>query len=379
MPPVASRIKNIEAKYYIALRFSVYRDLGTTIAANPSTLLAMARLGDREKATLVRDIHDGTIDPKWEISPEIRKALRFRSRWKRRGAARRLDEIIQTTGRLLPKDYWPNLEFLSNWMGGTMGAYLRNFPEYFGDTPVRDVGLIASEGRMTIPIEDGTAAGVLDFRHHYFEFIPEAQAETEQPETVGASELVEGRNYFVILSTAGGLHRYHIFDLVRCVGFIGKAPLIEFLNKGAHISSLTGEKLSEHQVVVAVEAAQRSLGLRLKSYLLLPTWGEPPFYSLLVESGDLADCEHFERFGARVEAELQSQNVEYANKRETLRLAPVRISRIPDGSWLDFQKRRLARSGGTVEQYKQPHLIPDIEALAGFRLLDPDTGLVRGG
>lgn len=378
MPPAASRIKNIEAKYYVALRFSVYRDLGTTIAANPSTLLAMARLGDREKATLVRDIHDGTIDPKWEISPEVRKALRFRSRWKRRAASRRLDEIINRTGRLLPKDYWPNLEFLSNWMGGAMGAYLRNYPEYFGDAPVRDVGLIASEGRMTIPIEDGTPAGILDLRHHYFEFIPEDQAEREQPETVGAAELIEGRNYFVIMSTAGGLHRYNIFDLVRCVGFVGKAPLIEFLNKGAHISSLTGEKLSEHQVVAAVEAAQRALGLRLKSYLLLPTWGEPPFYSLLVESDDLDAGASSDRFGDRVEAELQSQNVEYANKRETLRLAPVRISRIPEGSWGHFQRRRLAKSGGTVEQYKQPHLIPDVEEITAFRLLDPDS-VVPGG
>ncbi len=87
------------------------------------------------------------------------------------------------TGRLLPKDYWPDLSFLANWTGGTMGAYLRGYPEYFGDRPVRDVGLIASEGRMTIPIEDGTPAGVLDIRHHYFEFIPEDQADREEPET----------------------------------------------------------------------------------------------------------------------------------------------------------------------------------------------------
>ena len=50
MPAVASRIKDIESKYYTALRFSIYRNLGTIIAANPSTILAIARLGDREKA-----------------------------------------------------------------------------------------------------------------------------------------------------------------------------------------------------------------------------------------------------------------------------------------------------------------------------------------
>ncbi len=91
-----------------------------------------------------------------------------------------------------------------------------------------------------------------------------------------------------MLTTAGGLYRYNISDLVRCVGYHGQAPLIEFLNKGAHYSSLTGEKLSEHQVIAAVEAAQRALGVHLQSYLLAPTWDDPPYYSLLIEESDLA-------------------------------------------------------------------------------------------
>ena len=58
----------------------------------------------------------------------------------------RLEGIVARTGRLLPKDVWPSLQFLGNWTGGTMGAYLRSYPEFFGDRPVRDIGLIASEG-----------------------------------------------------------------------------------------------------------------------------------------------------------------------------------------------------------------------------------------
>ena len=176
-----SRIKDIESKYYVALRLSVYRDLGATIAANPSTILAIARLGDREKATpdpRPRRRHDR---PEVGRSPpRSARRCRRRTRWKRKEAARRLEAIVKRTGRLLPKDYWPNLCFLANWTGGTMGAYLRGYPEFFGDRPVRDVGLIASEGRMTIPIEDGTPAGILDIRHHYFEFIPEDQADRER-------------------------------------------------------------------------------------------------------------------------------------------------------------------------------------------------------
>ncbi|CAN5701424.1 GH3 auxin-responsive promoter family protein [soil metagenome] len=365
MPACASRIKDIEAKYYVALRMSVGRDLGAIIAANPSTLLAIARLGDREKQTLIRDIADGSIDPKWNISEENRGKLRLRSRWKRKGAARRLEQIVEQTGRLLPKDYWPGLQLVANWTGGTMGAYLQQFPEFFGETPIRDPGLIASEGRMTIPIEDGTPAGILDIRHHYFEFIPEDQEDLEDPEVVEADDLVEGQRYFLLLTTAGGLYRYHIHDLVRCVGFHGKAPLIEFLNKGAHISSLTGEKLSEFQVVAAASAAQRALGLRLGSFLLLPTWGELPYYNLLVESKDLpANAD--DRLAAEMDTQLRAQNLEYENKRDTRRLGPVRLCRLPDGSWADFQRRRLAKSGGTVEQYKKPCLLSDPSAIEMF-------------
>jgi hypothetical protein len=137
------------------------------------------------------------------------------------------------------------------------------------------------------------------------------------------------------------------------------------LNKGAHFSSLTGEKLSEHQVIAAVQASQEALGLRLASYLLLPSWADPPFYSLLVEGTDLPETENG-RLAAKVDEQLQVQNIEYASKRVTLRLGPVRTIRLPDGSWMGFQKRRLARSGGTVEQYKQPHLIPDLDAIESF-------------
>ena len=366
MPPSASRIKDVEAKYYVALRLSVYRKVGAIIAANPSTLLGIARLGDREKETLIRDLHDGRIDPKWEIPLEVRKSLRFRSVFRRRQTAKRLEEAVHRTGRLLPLDYWPELELVANWTGGTMGAYLNRFSEFFGETPIRDPGLIASEGRMTIPIEDHSPAGILDFQHHYFEFIPEDDEDDDHPETVGASELIEGRRYFILLTTAGGLYRYQIRDLVQCVGFEGRAPVLTFLNKGSHISSLTGEKLTEFQVVSAVKKVQHDLGLRFSSFILLPTWDDPPSYSLLVETDDLVDSVGSEILGHHLDEELCRQNVEYENKRQTRRLGPVQVRPVVNGSWTDFRARRLASTGGTLEQYKQPCLLSDLQVINTF-------------
>ncbi len=182
---------------------------------------------------------------------------------------------------------------------------------------------------MTIPIEDGTAAGVLDVRHHYFEFIPEEQANRDQPETVEATDLIEGRNYFIVLTTAGGLYRYNISDLVRCVGYHGQAPLIEFLNKGAHYSSLTGEKLSEHQVIAAVEAAQRTARRSLEVVSCCCRRGMIlPIYSLLIEESDLASPAITGTAGQLPSStSCERQNVEYVSKRDTLRLGPVRILR----------------------------------------------------
>ena len=46
----------------------------------------------------------------------------------------------------------------------------------------------------------------------------------------------------------------------------------------------------------------------------------------------------------------------------------------PPGSWSAFQKRRLVRSGGAVEQYKQPHLIPDLNQIDTFQPVETQGG-----
>jgi hypothetical protein len=366
LPPSTMGIKEIEAKYYAALRLASYADLGAIFAANPATLLGIARLGDREKETLIRDLRDGTLDRRFQVPESVRHALRLRIARRRRRTARRLEAIVEREGRLRPRDLWPRLDFIGVWTGGTMGAYLKHFPEHFGELPVRDIGLIASEGRFTIPIESSTPAGLLDFRHHYFEFLPEDQLGRDEPETVEAADLVEGRNYFILPTTAGGLYRYQIHDLVRCVGFVGRAPLLAFLSKGSHFSSLAGEKLSEFQVVAAVDAAADALRLRPKAYLLLPRWADPPGYELLVESDDVRAGDEAARLAEEVDRRLRGINLEYEDRRATRRLGPTVTRRIKPGSWLDFQRRRLARSGGVAEQYKQPCLLPDLEVLGEF-------------
>jgi hypothetical protein len=82
-----------------------------------------------------------------------------------------------------------------------------------------------------------------------------------------------------------------------------------------------------------------------------------------------------ERLAAQVEEGLRRVNLEYDNKRSTLRLGAINPCRVIDGSWAQLQTRRLERSGGTVEQYKQPHLMSDLKSIEAFELV-PSNGAV---
>lgn len=348
-------VSDTTAKYYTAMRLAIPRDVAFLITASPATQLAMVRTADRYREPLIRDIHDGTLWADLPVEPGLRRRIEGRLRPDPATAAR-LEDLVRRHGALLPKHYW-RLGFLANWTGGTMGLYLREFPRYFGDTPVRDIGLIASEGRMTIPLEDGTPAGVLCVNDHFFEFIPAGERESRRPVVLRAHELEAGGEYFILLTTSSGLYRYDIGDLVRVHGRYNEAPVLEFLNKGAHVASLAGEKLTEQQAILAMKAGSTALGLAVDTFVLAPRWDSPPYYVLHVEppGGVLSGLWPGE-LARRLDQELCGVNIEYASKRRSGRLGPVRVNVLPCGflSALDERIRRRHRAGN--EQYKHQYL-----------------------
>ncbi|MGL5096552.1 MAG: GH3 family domain-containing protein, partial [Planctomycetia bacterium] len=171
LPAESAQIAATQTKYYMAWRLGLVRNLGLILSANPSTMVALARFGDEHREKLIRDVYEGTVHPDFPIPDALRKVERHRLR-PNRARAKELEEIVSRTGRLAPKDVWPTLKLLGNWTGGSVGAHLRHYPDHYGTPAVRDLGLIASEGRMTIPMEDGTSGGVLEIGSTFFEFIP---------------------------------------------------------------------------------------------------------------------------------------------------------------------------------------------------------------
>jgi hypothetical protein len=360
VPACVGCIKDPAAKYYAALRLSIPRDLGMIITANPSSLVNLARAGDLDKEHLIRDLYDGTLSAHVDIPDAVRALLARTIRKRHPARARELEAIVRRTGTLYPRDYWANEAIIGTWMGGSVGLYLRHFPRYFGDRFVRDIGLLASEGRMTIPLDDGTPSGVLDITTHYFEFMPESEAGSTKPLTVPAHEVQDGQTYYILPTTSYGLYRYHISDVVRVTGFHNRTPVVEFLSKGAHFANLTGEKLSEYHVAAAMKETLAALNLTLTTYSLAPCWhDETPYYGLYIEHTDLATREVGLRLAELLDRRLRDVNLEYDSKRQSLRLGPIRLQMLAGGSWEQWDRQRLEQTGGTLEQYKHPCLIAD--------------------
>jgi len=366
VPYCLSEISEPQNRYYSLMRFALAEDVALFSTANPSTALTLARTAEKHAEKLIRDLRDGSLDKSISLSLSLRRELTSRLR-PQPARARQLEQLLHQHDRLLPQHYW-NLSFLALWTGGTLGLYIPQLKEYYGQIPIRDIGLLASEGRMSIPLEDNTPSGVLDIESNFYEFIPEqdlenleisSDAETlpDHLNVLRAEELQKGDCYYILLTNFAGLYRYHIGDLVRVNDFIGTTPVIEFLSKGAHFSSLTGEKLSEHQVVAAVNKVLDEISLDLSTYLLAPTWSDPPGYCFYIQAPFSLEPDKLNHLAEQVDRQLLAQNIEYSSKRKSSRLAPLIARQVPDDALIHRDLCLLADNQGRAEQFKHRFLL----------------------
>ncbi len=368
IPPAAAAVEDPGDRQYLALRLALARpDVMMVTTANPSTLLGFARRMEARQDDLLRDLQDGGVRGAPALPPGVAAALRAELSPAPK-LARRLAASAAAAGALVPRVAWPRLTLLGVWTGGTLSSYLPRLPAYYGPLPLRDHGLSASEGRLTIPLADGTADGPLNVSGGYFEFIPEAEYGQPNARILGAHELDGGGRYYVVVSTMSGLLRYDLHDVVECTGYLAAAPLLRFLHKGRDVANLTGEKLSAHQVAEALQEVQRHLGLTFGEVALAPEIGDPPRYHLLIEAPEMPPPSEVTRLAAALDRELAARNSEYAEKRRSDRLAPVTVTAAAAGTFAALRAARLAASAGPVEQYKHPFLVTDPAFVGKARL-----------
>lgn len=213
-----------------------------------------------------------------------------------------------------------NLKVISCWNEAHAKFYADKLKLLFPSAHIQGKGLLATEGIMTIPLENIGKAPCVN--SHFFEFI---DTETERIKLLHELEL--NKNYSILLTTQGGLYRYEIGDIVRVYGFYKNCPLLEFLGKKNNVSDYVGEKINEEHIRQIIE--KLDIPCQSLFYLFAPKKeGDDFFYTLYLEPNWQINTEKLEK---EFENELL-KNFHYQYARNLGQIKPFKISIVKNGA-----------------------------------------------
>lgn len=249
--------------------------------------------------------------------------------------------------------HWPALAAVSCWTDGPSAAFVPALQARLPGVPIQGKGLLATEGMVTIPWEEG--APVLAVASHVYEFL-----DLDRPDAAPLRpfDLRPGGRYSPLLTTGAGLLRYHLNDVLVCEGFAASTPRLRFQGRLDQVADLCGEKVSAGQAEAALERAWEKTGARPRFAMLAPCLAPRPHYALFVEGGAHPEA------AAHVVDEALAAAHPYAHARRLGQLAPVRAVVVQDAA--RKVERHLARRGQRLGSIKPAALDPRTDWEAAF-------------
>lgn len=365
-------IRDYLDKYYTMVRLALEHDITFIISPSPSNVLRWHQTVMEQFEELMRDIRDGTLRERARAGlPDDGRDEVLRTLKPNPGRVKELEALYASHGNgLRPRHYWPNISCVNLWKQGNFAQMLPKLDDYFPESTVRRAfGYQASEGRVGLVLSNEWDCSVLAHYVYHVEFMPEEERGSDTPRTLLAHEVENGRRYFLIFTNGSGLYRYDINDLVEVVGWYNRLPLFTFIQKGEGVTSLTGEKLAEPQVIHAVTAAAEETRAAVENYLMCCDETDMR-YKCYVEFSADASPDARRTFSESLDRHLALVNREYEGKRGSERLAPPQVLELRANSIEEIRQARIARRMGTAGQYKDVYLTrkPEfIQILDGLR------------
>ena len=343
LPPEVSEIEDYGARYLTMAVYGLSERGVTGIAtANPSTFLRLLGVVHDNADTVLYAISTGRL-------PDSSGRLSLTARPER---ARELSRRLEAAGRLTYADIWPDLRGIVTWTGGSCGIALGNLAPLLPEgVRIIEWGYSSSEFRGTLNVDIRRNACLPTFMNTVFEFVEREEWEADGGEFLGLDELEEGREYYVFVTTEDGLYRYDINDIVRVNGWVEATPTLAFVQKGKGVTNITGEKVTESQVLEAVTSVFAASGSTPQFFIMLAD-EVAAGYRLYVETGS-ATNDGAE--AADIDRRLSALNIEYESKRQSGRLAMLEVRRLPPGSG-DLYRESCVASGQRDAQFKYLHL-----------------------
>jgi GH3 auxin-responsive promoter len=346
VPSALRQVANIECSRYLTLLHLLCEpELRFISVWHPSFLTLLLDALPTWWEGLLSDLDHGCCRRARALPPDLQRAVGITPQPRRASELRRANPTN-------PSTLWPRLRVVSCWGDGQARLATADLQRRLPHAAIQSKGLFATEAFVSIPF---AAHHPIAVTSHFFEFV-DARGETRR-----AHELRLGETYEVVVTTAGGLWRYRLGDLVEVDGFVASTPSLRFLGRGASVSDLCGEKLVESFVTRAIEAACGPFGFAPPFAMLAPDadacgrWR----YMLFVE-GELPS-----ELPRRLDDELR-KNPHYALCRNLGQLGPLRCFPISSGAYEVFSSA-IASGGRRVGDIKPQALSSRTDWRSQFR------------
>lgn len=359
IPPHVYALTDHALKYKVMLRLALAETNITYLAgANPSSFLQLLSVLRQSWPAFVESLKHGGMGELGELPADLAAVLAGRlDPCPERAAVLRKIEPTEISYETL----WPNIRLLTVWTGGSCGVALDALKHTLSaQTRVIELGFLASELRVTVTADPVSGAGLPMLNQHFYEFVERGAWEAGERQGLRLHELRQGAEYYVIVTTASGLYRYFMNDIVRVVGQFNETPTLCFVQKGRGVTNITGEKVYEHQML---EAAGNVLSRNRMTPVFIMALADAAasVYRVYVEpakqAGDVPGA-----IADEMDAELCRLNIEYAAKRASGRLAKLSLSVLAAGAG-DAYRQSCVADGQREGQFK-PILLQTLSELA---------------
>lgn len=184
-----------------------------------------------------------------------------------------LNQVIETTGKNNLFEIWPNLEVYFHG-GVNFDPYIDQYNRLLPRSDFRYYEIYnASEGFFAIQDRNEVKELLLMLDYGiFYEFIPMDTYETEKEHIIPLSQVEEGKNYAVVITTNAGLWRYKIGDTVR---FTSTNPYrIKITGRTKHHINVFGEELIIENAEVALRKATQLTQSEIIDYTVAPIFME---------------------------------------------------------------------------------------------------------
>ena len=361
VPEEIMYVDDYHLRYYLIALFSLRENCSLVVTPNPSTLVVFAKFINENFQQILRDYKYNSISQleKSTLENNLKNAIfkKFENQEKNQQAYYSLKNLQNNNHKL--HEIFGNIT-IGTWTSGSVGYYISQLKEAFGDEIyIKEIGFMASEGRFSIPMaENDFGESVFDITTNFYEFIEVENYRENDPnqDTLLIHELELGKQYYIILTNQCGLYRYQIDDIVEITGIYRKTPTMKFVQKGKYVASLTGEKVSEWEIIESLKQTQQELGLPIKSFICVPEHKkEGVLYNFYIHENSYSKKE-LNLISKTIDTKLISLNIEYEQKRKSLRILPCNVQEVPHDFFMDLRKS-YAKGGKHDYQIKVPKLI----------------------